>query len=229
MPRLFPARLLVLVFLLVGTLVAGGPTAAAAQVLQGRVVGITDGDTLTILTADNQHVRIRLAEIDAPERGQPYGKKAKEVLSELAFGKDLTVKVTETDRYGRGVARVFDGTTDINVEMIRRGAAWAYRDYITRVRLFTVEAEAREARRGLWALPEGDRVAPWEWRRPPKVEDPITKILSRTDGPEFTCGAKRTCGQMSSCAEARHYLAVCGLSRLDGDHDGIPCESLCRR
>ena len=229
MPHLSPTRLLAFVFLLAGVVVATSTATAEVRTIEGRVVGVTDGDTLTLLTADKQQVRIRLAEIDAPESGQPYGTKAKLVLSELAFGKNVQARVMDTDRYGRTVARVHEGVLDINAELVRRGAAWAYRKYLTETTLLAVEAEAKAARRGLWALPETERVAPWEWRRPSSTNSRTATFLAMNDGGGFTCGAKRTCGQMSSCAEARHYLEVCGLNRLDGDRDGIPCESLCRR
>lgn len=229
MPHSSPARLLLFVFLLVCVVVAVSTATAQVRTIEGRVVGVTDGDTLTLLTPDKQQVRVRLAEIDAPESGQPYGTKAKLVLSELAFGKNVQARVMDTDRYGRTVARVHEGVLDINAELVRRGAAWAYRKYLTDTTLLAVEAEAKTAQRGLWALPETERVAPWQWRHPSSATRPPNSVLAMKENGGFACGAKRTCGQMSSCAEARHYLEVCGLNRLDGDRDGIPCESMCRR
>jgi endonuclease YncB( thermonuclease family) len=102
---------------------------AAAEDLKGRVVSITDGDTLTLLTNRREQVRIQLAEIDTPERGQPHGTRARQSLSALAFGKPVRVVVQDTDRYGRTIGRVFAGAQDVNAEMVRRGAAWAYRHY----------------------------------------------------------------------------------------------------
>ena len=133
--------------------------------LTGRVVGISDGDTFTLLTADKQHVKIRLAEIDAPESRQPYGNKSKQALSRLIFGKDVRVVVQTTDRYGRTVGRPFVGDLDICAEMVRTGAAWAYREYLKDTRLLTLESEARAERRGLWGLSEARHTPPWEWRR----------------------------------------------------------------
>ncbi|MBK1662298.1 micrococcal nuclease [Paracraurococcus ruber] len=143
------------------------PAAFAAD-LVGRVVGITDGDTLTLLTPDKRETRIRLAEIDTPERRQPYGTRAREALSNLAFGREVRVVVEDTDRWGRTIGHVFAGRQDVNAEMVRRGAAWVYRDYSRNPALPRLEAEARAARRGLWALPEAERMPPWEWRRRPK-------------------------------------------------------------
>ncbi len=138
--------------------------AAAAEELRGRVVGITDGDTLTLLTERREEVRIRLAAIDTPESGQPYGSRARQILSDLAFGKAVRVVVVDADRYGRAVGRVFAGALDVNAEMARRGAAWVYRRYNNDPALLRLEQAARSQRLGLWALPEVERMPPWEWR-----------------------------------------------------------------
>ena len=159
--RLLPA-------LALAAALAGFPALAAE--LSGEVVGITDGDTLTLLTPDRQQARIRLAEIDTPERGQPYGTRAREALSELAFGKRVRVVVVDTDRNGRAVGHVYAGRQDVNAEMVRRGAAWVYRDYSRDPALPALEAEARAAGRGLWGLPEAERMPPWDWRRKARLE-----------------------------------------------------------
>ena len=138
--------------------------ACAAADLTGRVVAIGDGDTLTLLTARREQVRIRLADIDTPERGQPYANRARQALSDLAVGKAIRVAVRDTDRYGRTVGRVFAGAQDVNAEMVRRGAAWVFRRYSDEPALLRLEQIARAERRGLWGLPEAQRVPPWEWR-----------------------------------------------------------------
>ncbi|WP_255569553.1 thermonuclease family protein [Neoroseomonas alba] len=135
-----------------------------AREIQGRVVGISDGDTVTVLTEQRRQVRVRLAEIDAPERRQPFGDRARQMLSGLAFERRVRVVVTGTDRNGRAIGRMFVGTVDANAEMVRRGGAWVFRRYSNDPALLRLEAKAREARRGLWALPPGQRVPPWEWR-----------------------------------------------------------------
>lgn len=137
---------------------------AAARELHGRVVGITDGDTLTLLTDQLQQVSIRLAEIDAPERRQPFGDRAQQMLVDLAFERIARITVTSTDRNGRLVGIVFVGSLDINAEMVRRGGAWVFRRYAHYPALLALEAESRKARRGLWALSEPERLPPWEWR-----------------------------------------------------------------
>lgn len=138
--------------------------AVCAGELRGRVVGITDGDTLTLLSARREEIRIRLSDIDTPERRQPYGDRARQSLADLAFGRDARIEVRETDRYGRTVGRVFIGTMDVNAELVRRGSAWVFRRYSNDPALLRLEDDARSARRGLWALPEAQRVPPWEWR-----------------------------------------------------------------
>jgi endonuclease YncB( thermonuclease family) len=144
-------------------LLATAPAFAAE--ITGRVVGITDGDTLTLLSDKRRQIRIRLAEIDTPEARQPYGTRARQALAALTFGRRVTVVVLGTDRYGRKLGRVIAGGTDVNATMVRLGAAWVYRAYSDDPELLRLEAEARAARRGLWALPEAQRQPPWEWRR----------------------------------------------------------------
>lgn len=202
---------------------------AFSEELTGKVIAIADGDTLTVLGGDNQQIKIRLAEIDTPESGQPYGSRARQALAALAFGKQARIVETDRDRYGRTVGRVYVGGMDVNAELVRQGAAWVYRQYAKDPALFALEDEARTAKRGLWALPEAQQIPPWEWRKAGRQQAPAAPPVALpppTDA--FTCDAKRYCREMTSCAEARFYLNSCGLSRLDGDRDGTPCESLCR-
>lgn len=103
---------------------------ALADTLSGRVVAIADGDTLTVLTEQREQVRVRLSDIDTPERRQPWGTRARERLSELAFGQEVRVVVRDMDRYGRTVGRVWAGATDVNAAMVRDGAAWVYRRFM---------------------------------------------------------------------------------------------------
>lgn len=129
------------------------------------------------------------------------------------------------DDYGRSIGVVTVGGVDVEAEQVRRGLAWVYRHYSDDARLLALEAEAKAARRGLWA--EANPIPPWDWRHGGKTgETPATQSVQ----PVFAgrCGAKRTCGEMASCEEARFYLTQCGLSRLDGDGDGRPCEAVCR-
>jgi endonuclease YncB( thermonuclease family) len=194
-----------------------------AETVEGHVIGITDGDTFTLLTHDLQQVQVRVAEIDAPERGQPYASRSRQQLADLIFQKEVTVHVQVVDRYRRPVGRPLVGDTDVTVEMIRSGAAWVYRSYSDDVALYELERAAKAERRGLWSLPEYERLPPWDYRNGERQE-------ARVDNPApaFQCGSKLYCSEMVSCDEARFYLRSCGLTRLDGDGDGVPCEAICR-
>jgi len=140
---------------------------AETRALDGRVVGVTDGDTLTLLV-DREQIRIRLAQIDAPELKQPYGRRAKTALSALAFGKQARVEVVDIDRYGRTVGEIFVDRIDVNHAMVREGHAWAYTRYSHSTEIIELEDSARAAKKGLWALPEDQREPPWIWRHPPR-------------------------------------------------------------
>lgn len=153
-----------------------------AEVLEGRVVRISDGDTVTVLDHDRQQHKIRLAGIDAPERRQPFGQRAKEFLALLVLGKDVRVEWKKYDRYQRIVGRVFvtspdsrcprtgcPKTLDAGLAQITVGLAWHYKKYNAeqspedRSRYAFAEAEARVKRVGLWT--ESNPIPPWEWRR----------------------------------------------------------------
>jgi micrococcal nuclease len=143
-------------------LLATTPTLAAT--LSGKVVRVADGDTITILTPNKEEVKIRLVEIDAPEKDQPYGQKSKQSLSDLVFEKDVRVEWEKTDKYKRTLGRVFVGDTDVNLQQVKNGAAWAYLQYLTDERIKQAESEARAAKAGLWALQADQIIPPWEWR-----------------------------------------------------------------
>jgi endonuclease YncB( thermonuclease family) len=136
-----------------------------AESLQGKVVAIADGDTFTLLDASNTQIKVRLAEIDTPERGAPYANRAKQALSGMVFQKQVAVVVLDTDRYGRTVGRVYVGDLDVNAQLVRVGAAWVYRKYLRDESLLHLEAEARQRKVGIWSLAEAQQVPPWEWRR----------------------------------------------------------------
>lgn len=128
----------------------------------GKVVAVADGDTLTVLR-DREQIKVRLVEIDAPEKAQAFGNRAKQSLSDLCFGKNATLAEQGKDRYGRTLARVTCDGMDANAEQVRRGMAWVYRKYAPKdAPLYAVEGEAKAAKRGLWA--DADPIPPWEWR-----------------------------------------------------------------
>lgn len=136
---------------------------AVAEEIVGRVVGVSDGDTLTILVNGREQIKVRLAEIDAPEKKQAFGQRSKQSLSDLCFDKNAVLQKTDTDRYGRTVAKVYCDGVYANAEQIRRGLAWAYRKYLHDQSLLALENEARGAGRGLWF--DSEPVPPWIFRK----------------------------------------------------------------
>ncbi|UZR29055.1 thermonuclease family protein [Methylococcus mesophilus] len=216
---------------------------AQADTWTGKVVGIADGDTLSVMHAGRAE-KIRLAEIDAPEKRQAYGQRSKQALSALCFSKEATVTGQGADKYHRTIGRVECVGVDVNAEQVKTGMAWAYRKYLTDQSFIVLEESARASKLGLWADP--NPIPPWEYRHGPSgaksasvgshtaesaspgspSQAPKAKPVPTASG--YQCGGKSKCGEMASCAEAQYYLEHCGLSRLDRDHDGVPCESICR-
>jgi len=152
-----------LAFVLSAALLVAG-TGAQAEVLRGKVVGVSDGDTVTLLGPGLTEHKIRLAHIDAPEKGQPFGSASKNSLSSLVFGKEIKAGCPETDRYGRKICVLLlpDGT-NVNLEQVRRGMAWHYERYSRDTAYAQAQAHARQQGAGLWA--ERSPTPPWEWRR----------------------------------------------------------------
>ena len=146
------------------------PIQASADTLQGRVVGVTDGDTITLLDASNTQYKIRLSGIDAPEKKQPFGQRSKEALSAMAYGKEIYVEWFKKDRYGRTIGKLMTKQgQDINLEQINLGMAWHYKKYEKEQsredRLLYADAEVRAERTrvGLWSDP--NPVPPWDYRK----------------------------------------------------------------
>lgn len=131
------------------------------------VVAISDGDTIKARCGEPgtyQQVTIRLAEIDAPEKKQPFGQRSKDALNALCFQEQVTIKPVAKDRYGRTVARIECRGVDANAEQVRAGMAWAYTKYLTDPEIRKLEEAARAAGLGLWA--DKTSVPPWRWRHP---------------------------------------------------------------
>lgn len=141
--------------------------------MTGRVIHVSDGDSITV-RAGEANIKVRLAQIDAPETGQPWGTRAKQDLQALIAGRDVTLTITDEDRYQRLVAQVHTNGVDINRMMIARGAAWVYTAYATDPSLVAVEADARARQAGLWSMPEQERVPPWEYRRAKRQAREVT-------------------------------------------------------
>ena len=137
------------------------PIVAHAEFV-GKVVGVIDGDSIRVMH-EGKAEQIRLIGVDCPEKRQPFGTRAKEYTSELAFGQEVTVYGDSRDRYGRTLAEVLlpDGRS-LNQALLRAGLAWWFRKYSKDLRLGELERQARNAKLGLWAEPHP--VPPWEWR-----------------------------------------------------------------
>ena len=140
--------------------------------LQGRVVNVSDGDTITVLDSSKKQHKVRLAGIDAPEKKQSFGRQSKESLSLLVFNRQVTIELGKTDRYGRTVSKVDINGVDANLEQIKMGMAWHYKKYQKEqsiedmVEYARAEGEARADRRGLWR--DSEPIAPWDFRKASK-------------------------------------------------------------
>lgn len=144
-------------------------TAATAAEPSGMVIGVADGDTLTLLDAGKTRHRIRLDGIDAPERSQPFGQRARQSLASLTYGRAAQAHCAKVDRYGREVCRVTVDGVDVGLEQIRRGLAWHYVRYAgeqsetERTTYAQAERAARSSGTGLWSY--RDPTPPWDFRR----------------------------------------------------------------
>lgn len=149
-------------------------TCALAETYIGRVVGVTDGDTVTVLDASRTEHKVRLSGIDAPEKRQPFGAASKEGLSSSVFGKAVTVEFSKVDRYGREIGKVMVGEVNANLSQVSRGLAWHYKHYEReqspeeRTTYAAVEARARRDRVGVWS--QDGAIPPWDFRKSVREE-----------------------------------------------------------
>jgi endonuclease YncB( thermonuclease family) len=215
-----------LLLLLLGCTVA----AAHAGQFTAKVIAVLDGDTVMVVRNSGQPVKVRLADIDAPEKEQQGGMASKSSLSELVLHKQVSLNPQAVDVYGRLVAQLAVEGKSINEEQVRRGMAWERSNYHSNKAYIALQNEAQQARRGLWAGTE--IMEPVQWRKlhsvdtPPPMPKDATVSSVNANG-DYTCGSKRHCAQMRSCDEAYFYLSQCGVKSLDTNRDGVPCENLC--
>ena len=157
---------LIAVGLVIALLLGTGFT--QAEVLEGRVVRVVDGNTLVVDHGGQRH-RVRLSGIDTPERDQPWGDSATREMRRLVAGRDVSVDWYKKDRWGRLIGNVYVGGEDAGLLLVERGMAWHYKRYAIeqkaseRVAYATAERGAQAAKRGLWSDPKP--IPPWEWRR----------------------------------------------------------------
>jgi len=145
-----------------GQLVIGARAQKPSHSATGIVTGVSDGDTFYMMI-DGQSTRVRLAQIDAPEKAQPFGRRAEQALRDLVGKRQVTATWRQLDRYQRPIAQVRVDGLDVNAELVRLGLAWVYTQYATDRSLVALEQDARRERRGLWA--DAHPVEPWEWRK----------------------------------------------------------------
>lgn len=176
--------------------IAGFVMNSHAESLSGKVVGVSDGDTIIVLDANNTQYKIRLSGIDAPEKVQAFGQKSKEHLSNSLFGKQVEVTYTKTDKYGRTVGKVLVNDINANLEQIKCGFAWHYKEYAAeqsvtdRVSYANAEYVARINGLGLWR--DSKPMPPWEWRHGGKYEStPESTLSGCLCGTETVCMGKR--------------------------------------
>ncbi len=191
---------------------------------EGKVVGVSDGDTVTVMR-DGKGERIRVYGVDAPESRQAYGQRAKQFASDLVFGKTVRVERIDTDRYGRTVARIHVAGKCLSEELVRYGYAWVYSQYckIPECRDWkALETAARSKRVGLWADP--NPVPPWEYRRPATRATPEQRATGELSG--------NTASMVFHRATCKHFNCKNCTQRFKTREDAIkagyrPC-GLCR-
>lgn len=138
-------------------------TLISITTFKAKVIGVTDGDSIIILTDDSLQLKIRLEAIDCPEMNQDFGTKAKQTTVDICFGKQVTIQKTGLDRYGRTLAFVYVGDTCINNYLIDCGMAWHYKKYNNDSVLADLENRAQLMKIGLWS--QLNPIPPWDWRR----------------------------------------------------------------
>jgi endonuclease YncB( thermonuclease family) len=217
--------------------------------LSGTVSRIVDGDTLWLKTEGDGEppVVVRIEGIDAPESCQAGGAQATAALNALALGRAVTVRVAARDEFGRTIGKVYDGEKDIGDRMVRDGMAWSSRFQYDRGPYVAEERMALALKRGVHADPSAiqprdfrKRHGPCEGAAPkPAMSAPVqgasvnaavagpapTPAPARAASVNFRCDGRRLCSQMTSCAEATWFLRNCPGVKMDGDGDGIPCET----
>jgi micrococcal nuclease len=196
---------------------------AMGQTITGRVVGVSDGDSLTLLVQGNRQIKVRLDGVDAPEGGQEFSRNAKDGLSRLVFGKEISLEVTGTDRYERtlGVLRV--GGVNVNLALVRQGLAWHYKEYSDDRELARAEVDARTAKLGLWA--GFDPMPPWEYRALKRGQQAVAGPTPSASDPQ---PASATAFWLNTSSNVRHnstcrWFGKTKRGRYCGADEGKAC------
>lgn len=189
-----------------------------AHEFDASVIAVMDGDTVMVLH-EGKKIKIRLANIDAPELAQPFGKESRLSLVELILKKQVHINSRAVDTYGRMIAELSVSGVNVNAEMVRGGLAWEYSHFHRDKKYFALQTVAQQTHRGLWGKSE-QPVQPEQWRK-------LHPITTRAKPLNPACGKKHRCAQIHSCDEAKFYFLQCGVKSLDANMNGVPCERLC--
>ena len=149
-------------------------SAAMGQTLFGKVTRVVDGDTVAFKVHDGPIEKVRLADIDTPERDQPWGTEATTALRQWSMSKSARIEVVDTDRYGRLVATLWVDDENINRSLVKEGHAWVYRKYLRDTSLIKLEAKARSTRTGLWS--SNNVIEPSDWRKGKRSSKPVSTV-----------------------------------------------------
>jgi len=200
---------------------------AQAQLINGQIISVGDGDTITIRSTSGQNITVRLACIDAPEMNQPGGKEsAKRLSTILPKGTAIRVIPVDKDQYGRTVGVVF-GSKNINLQLLQEGQAWVYEQYIGNCRtsapqLRQAQTAAKQNRIGLWS--QATPCPPWDFRRgqcvpgqQKKCEPSYPSVCLPPSPPDLNCG---------DISERRFPVFGSDPHGFDEDNDGVGCERL---
>lgn len=221
-------RVAVMRRLLVFWLLLMACSAARAEVFSAKVIAVIDGDTILIVRPNHRPEKVRLLNIDAPEKSQAFGSQSTQSLSAMVLRRQVKIEVKSEDHYGRLLGEIAVDGYNVNEEQVKRGMAWEYSGFSKNHRYVVLQNEAQQAHRGLWQ--KTAPIAPWQWRRThasvPNGQHG-TKYQADSLFYDAQCGSKTLCSQMQSCDEALYYLVRCGDLSLDKNADGIPCENLC--
>ena len=222
--------------LLLAGLAAPPPATAqeTGDVFTGLVVDVKDGDTVKIRSSTGRMVDVRISGIDAPESNQPYGAEATRAARRYVGGKTVRVRVRDVDRYGRAVANVEVQGGTLDALLVRDGLAWWYRRYAPdNAELERLEQQARNAKHGLWT--QANPTPPWDWRNGKRSsasnrnDRPSRFRSDRSRSTRSSRQGDQNCSDFDTQREAQDFFErhqPGDPHRLDGDNDGVACESL---
>lgn len=209
---------------LFGVVLLGLCSIVQAEEFDAKVIAVMDGDTVLVLR-DGKKVKVRLLNIDAPESDQEFGKESRQSLVSKVLKKQVHIDSKAVDIYGRMVAEITVDGRSVNEEQVQSGMAWENSHYHSNKHYLSLNQSAQQAKRGLWSK-SGKPITPEQWRKTHHAKSPVSSEVSAAHV-NAACGRKHLCSQMVSCEEAKIYLLHCGVKTLDGNSDGVPCESLC--